>query len=525
MLLKLRWLICLLFLSPLLGAHAQTVTAASCSAADVQKALNAVAADGTTVNIPAGNCSWTTTVTYNQVFSTTILGAGSQSVIGGGDATVIVDNVSHTPTDNPTLVINTASGKSFRISGLTFQGGTGGQGFAGAVRIRGNSQSVRFDHIHFLNLNDANLVFGGWEYGVVDHCLFQQLTGSVTNGIRVNHEGWNSDTGGFGDLAYADQSLLGSSKAIFVEDNTFGLPGDAVSPNFPNGYADDSQLGGRMVFRHNTLNRVVFQGHGTQDRRRGMRMFEVYKNTFNWQCNPNCGTDQYSFAMYLRSGTGVIWGNSTVGFINMVSAHNDRSENQFTFPDWATTGSASGYCGTVNGTASTNLWDGNSDSSGYPCLDQMGRGAGDAISGNAPTQKDSAVGAQTWPRQALEPIYEWNDAYTPAPNNGFDALWASNSGPIVANRDYYLGTTNAGTPISFNGTVGVGTGLLSARPATCTKNVAYFATDTNTLYQCSATNTWTPYYTPFTYPHPLVAGGTGTTPPPAPPTGLTGTAH
>jgi len=66
-----------------------------------------------------------------------------------------------------------------------------------------------------------------------------------------------------------------------------------------------------------------------------------------------------------------------------------------------------------------------------------------------------------------------------------------------ANRDFwYQGAT-------FNGTTGVGVGLLSARPATCTKGVVYWATDMNTLYKATATNTWTAYYTPYTYPHPL----------------------
>jgi PKD repeat protein len=55
----------------------------------------------------------------------------------------------------------------------------------------------------------------------------------------------------------------------------------------------------------------------------------------------------------------------------------------------------------------------------------------------------------------------------------------------------------------FDGTVGIGVGLLSARPATCTVGVAYWATDTQTLYKATAPNSWAPYYTPFIYPHPL----------------------
>ena len=70
---------------------------------------------------------------------------------------------------------------------------------------------------------------------------------------------------------------------------------------------------------------------------------------------------------------------------------------------------------------------------------------------------------------------------------------------------------------SFTGASGTGTGTLAARPSTCTPTVAYWSTDTSTLYQCLTTNTWTPYYTPYAYPHPLVTGGIV---PPGPPTGL-----
>jgi hypothetical protein len=56
---------------------------------------------------------------------------------------------------------------------------------------------------------------------------------------------------------------------------------------------------------------------------------------------------------------------------------------------------------------------------------------------------------------------------------------------------------------SFDGTAGIGVGPLANRPITCTIGVAYWATDTITLYKCTATNVWAEYYKPFPYPHPL----------------------
>ncbi|HJT68698.1 MAG TPA: hypothetical protein VJ731_00785, partial [Terriglobales bacterium] len=64
--------------------------------------------------------------------------------------------------------------------------------------------------------------------------------------------------------------------------------------------------------------------------------------------------------------------------------------------------------------------------------------------------------------------------------------------------------------------------------------VGYFATDQGpqgTLYTCSALNTWTVHYVPYTYPHPLVSGtgggggGGGGGTPPNPPSGLTAVAQ
>ena len=150
------WMLLLLalLLSPLFGgaAHAQNINAASCSQSDVQSALNSVAADGTTVVIPSCNpTNWTTTVTYNQVYSTTIQGQSTTTgtCAPGGtcsatDNTIIVDDLSRgagcgSP-DNAALQINTASGKSFRLTGITFDF-AGSQTCSGSIRIAGNVAS------------------------------------------------------------------------------------------------------------------------------------------------------------------------------------------------------------------------------------------------------------------------------------------------------------------------------------------------------------------------------------------------
>jgi len=157
---------------------------------------------------------------------------------------------------------------------------------------------------------------------------------------------------------------------------------------------------------------------------------------------------------------------------------------------------------------------------GYPCWRQPGR---DPATGN------------------LKPMYVWNNYWSDtsaevplvSPDIGGNPDYSSNH--MQANRDWYnaVSASAQSSPTSpFNGASGMGFGTLANRPSSCTTNpnergggVGYFATDQGaqgTLYQCSATNTWTVWYTPYTYPHPLTTGG-GNTGTPAPPTGLQAT--
>lgn len=176
------------------------------------------------------------------------------------------------------------------------------------------------------------------------------------------------------------------------------------------------------------------------------------------------------------------------------------------------------------------------------CLDQASRSNGLLVKGvyssATPISYPFLVstGAPNPVNQVLDPIYEADDSCPASTCN--HTIGSDISGLFTANRDWYAESVNQAeqsSPTSpFNGStstaVGAGHGTLANRPTTCTPSVGYWATDQgnwNTsgsgqqgeLFVCTATNTWTLYYVPYTYPHPLDSGEP-LPPPPAAPTGL-----
>jgi len=175
------------------------------------------------------------------------------------------------------------------------------------------------------------------------------------------------------------------------------------------------------------------------------------------------------------------------------------------------------------------------------CLDQAGgRGAGSLYTGTGvnllpllPVQASA---------QVPSPTYFWMNAF-----NGASLTNASNasgvhsfSGRVIRNRDFYTENTNQAAQTSstspFDGTTsttGIGHGTLADRPTSCTPSsnggsvgTAYWETDHNQLDFCIAANTWSATgtspssYVPYSYPHPLISGGSVGNNAPNPPTGL-----
>jgi hypothetical protein len=531
-----------LILSTLSPLRAQTITAASCNSSDVQTALSAVTSSTTTINIPAGTCNWTSQVTFNVPSGSqgiSIFGAGSLTTTGGGDQTVIVDNYN---SNNTLFIINTnaTSTATFRMAGITFKGGSGQVKYSGIIQIGGSSANFRVDHSHISTAtyspsqNSAGMRVVNCVNGVIDHSIFDAPSGSVNNAVQQDNGGsCYSDSLGLGDQSWAHPTNLGSANFLYMENNTFN-----------SGFSNDCTWGGRFVMRFNTFNATgsaeTVQTHptGGAGRIRGCRAWEVYENQFN------ATSGSFLNALFwVSSGTGVVWGNtipssSGTGYKVFILLNSMRS-NSATYPESAPP-NGWGYCGTGSGPSS---WDQNLDSTGRHCMDQPGMGQGDLLQGGftadgsgsnnvcdatAGKCSSSSYGG-SWANEAVEPIYEWADAYSPIPSNPSTFIGSNGAfaNTFVANSDYYVWCNAASTSgcTTFNGTVGVGSGTLAARPATCTTGVAYWATDQgnwNTsgsggqgeLFKCTSTNTWTLSYTPYTYPHPLVAGGGSAKPQP-----------
>ena len=491
-------------------AHANTTSAASCASTDVQAAINS-ASSGDTIVVPSGSCTWASAVNINNI-AVTLQG---QTTCTGTPVSSCTDNTSITLGVVPggtTFSINGTSTNIVTLTGFTFIVACGTPN--GCVAAGGDtiSASFRIHHNHFIvaGTNGTATAIAAYEYGLIDHNLFDESGGSTNHMIDAH-----GDTGTAGFISWNTPSSLGAKGALFVEDNT--INNSNQGDDTIDGYA-----GGRIVVRHNTINNASIGFHGTDSGSfRSMFSVEEYSNTFT----NNSATEIRMLT--LRGGTALIFSNTFAGSKGVwygAALQNFRADGGGNTSSWQNCNGTNWKLGSTDPT--TDAGRTNSTTGGvFWCNINRDTPATSNATCNAITPGDTATAyfddnpggagpagyacrdnpGRTH-NQKLAPVYEWLNS----PDYGI----GTNDAPdhIAVNRDYYAYTTN------FNGTSGVGSGLLSSRPATCTPNVAYWATDANTLYQCSSTSTWATYYAPYAYPHPLQQGGGVQTP--APPTNL-----
>src|SRR5207253_7304874 len=155
------------------AVQARMINAASPSLADIRRAV-ASAADGDTITVPAGTAAWTSALTITK--GITIQGRTTVNSDTGvcNDQTVLVDNLVRVPGGQGFFHCKTNAGQSLRITGITFtgRGGLTKTAYNGAIRVSGNSNQVRLDHLHFTNLYHTNYIaIYGNIRGVSDHVV------------------------------------------------------------------------------------------------------------------------------------------------------------------------------------------------------------------------------------------------------------------------------------------------------------------------------------------------------------------
>lgn len=467
---------------------------AGSTSTEVQTALNS-ASDGATITFATGSYSWSNPISLNNIEGVTLICAsqGSCAVSFNGHDVLLRDNVSAPIT------------KLIRISGFKFTGspGTAVIWLFGARDI----QQLRVDHNTFaLGSGQIGILAGetssaGAVWGVVDHNNFTGPNNFMGVKVLTGGKTWAA-------------GRMGSQYNLFVEDNTFNFSNNS---NLGEGGLD-AWMGSSVVFRFNNMLNTRFVNHGLCHG--GPMSSEVYGNTIS---SPTGQAPQYRNIHFQGAGEIIAFNNvvggSSAGHIALQHFRSDASQ----MPQGSCT--ASNVC---DGTETMIYADGNRSPSttyrGYPCWRQPGRD----VSGT------------------LKPIYLFQNRNASGAKVSIRLESGGNSAShIKPNRDYYeavSASAQTSRTSPFNGTSGMGFGTLANRPTTCTTGpesqdagkggVGYWATDQGEwnssnsgpdgqLYTCSATNTWTVHYTPYSYPHPLQeVGSDSSTQPPAPPTSL-----
>lgn len=489
-----------------LPSPAATYNAATCGAADVQAAIDLATSQGDVVQIPAGSCTWTISVHINANKGITLQGAGEGS-------TIITDGMAHNTalyTNNCTITascgwgtllyvgFDSANTHITRVTAMTFIPFGTDDSTNYMLWVHGTGvDKYRIDHLTFDGDMKRRAIAvvtadgGVSEFsGVVDHVTCHH-TG--TNGAQCFNVNYASDA--FARV-FKQSVELGTNSVPYWED---------LICTFDNVKADscfDNYDGHGLVLRYSAFSGIGNGNHGVDSGKREARQLEYYRNTYT---NSGANLAQYH---NFRTGPNIIFDETysgpSTGVYNISIYRTSSSNTFFGTPGGNCTG-ANSYDGNI-GTAEQG-------NEGYPCLGQVGW----YFPAPAGCSSQATCNAANGSNAIHNPAYVWNNVKSGSSQRlstgSYPAAYVHiNSATAPSKIDIYDDVSASCSGASC--TVGIGRGTLTNRPASCTTGVAYWATDQGNwnkipggeqgvLYKCTATDTWTLYYTPYEYPHPL----------------------
>ena len=422
------------------------VWAESTSLSDVQAAITA-ANSGQTVRIPAGSSTWAARLDTITTKALGIIGAGiDQTIIKRGftNTNDTGQAVRGLIAFSPTSSL-AATNPVFRLSGMTIDCDYRGDGpwLYNAYR-QYPCTNIRLDH---LKIHHATYSGSPWGYDMFGICIgrYGAMYG-VCDNSTLNGDLFASNTSD--DDVWTDTAYnFGDANNFYFEDCT--ITATPVSETL----CSDGNHSPRYCFRHNTLD--------VTDLNRGYDspMFDIHGN----QASP------------MRAGQGwEIYENSII-CAGIAVSFDQRGGKAMCYNNTATK---------TTGSLSMRVREEHDDASVGP----------------TPYVPNNLITGQP---QHISDTYYWGNTIGGVQVDVDDsAEHVTYSGHSCPEENYHFWNQAA----SFDGSVGIGIGLLAARPTSgLTAGVGYWATDTQTLYRATGATTWETFYTPYTYPHPLRA--------------------
>lgn len=415
-------------------------TADSCSYADVAAKV-ALASGGDTVNVPSGSANWATTLELTVGIN--LIGAGIGSTVitntNGGSPDYLI---TYNPSDYD-------ANDPFRLSGFTFDAN------AHKVLQLGDDTSapftlqtkIRIDNNKFTNGTETSqkgqyIYNRGSLYGVVENNVFEKSNYPIAHTNGGIADDWWDDS---------PQNIFthGSAYYFYYEDNIFDYTEASGEPTIT-----DGEWSARYVFRYNTITvgeaaYALFDLHGEQPTADMASCFgaELYGNQITH------GANMVVFLAQRSGQTLVFLNNATGSATSYIKAYTSAAcQCPADYADLKVTHNSYWFRNRANLTGS--FWSptcqGGLDCAGLEDIPTLGR-----------------------------------DVFSDESSPGISAGTLANIPGTCSVGQGYWATNQSTSDL---------TGMVGASPATPISG---------TLYRCLATNVWTEYYTPYTYPHPL----------------------
>jgi hypothetical protein len=459
--------------------------ATTCSQANVQAAITASSAGSTGyisptefhgdgVYVPAGSCSWSSSVSWSNK-NINVIGNGgilpANSTVG--NLTSGNTQITHTSSDvfDITVSNNGYTAASFRVAGFTFPS----QSTSGDLLNINNSNPnmtaetgfFRIDHITYTYTSSGNVwIWYGPVFGLLDHINGTTPNNHFEQVIFYNFEFPGSTSLLMGETAARTGARFGTQYFDYIEDSTFNCSG-----TYGSGALSDSEDGiQRMVFRHNTVTGSCYHyAHWTRNGEWDGGYIEIYNN--NYTCG-NSGCSGGGYPGRFDAGTGVIFNNTITGY-STASFQIDEARGC-----GAQTGGAAGQC---DGSSTLDVNAGDTNAPGWICAGQVGSGC---LSGTCTRAQMTSI-----------PFIMWNNGAQAGCSTGgsctntitFNVDGPPGGGSCTRTMTNYLKST-AHSSSSLNGAI----------------DYASSASEPSTV------GIYTNNYTPYIYPNPLQGGTTST---------------